>query len=185
MYKSFIVLASLCITTNLSLASSKQTQSATTLSNETVASRPAVDTFLQTGFVLPLLPNNGETGFGLSFGVLTQMELSPRLYVGGDLGLHFWGKLSGTSNTTGLQLTPTAIYTLGSHSRWMPYFGLSAGPYLEFGGLSGTEANFLMVFRPGVHWNLSRKIGLNGEAKFGSYAGALIVMPIANLNIYL
>lgn len=185
MHKLFITLISLVVATNVSFASSKQGRTGASTSTESISSSPASDTYLQTGFVLPVLPNTGETGFGLSFGVLTQTELNHRLFVGGDLGLHFWGKISGTSNTTGLQLTPTAIYTLGSNSNFVPYFGLSAGPYLEFGGATGTEANFLMVFRPGVHWNIGKKIGINGEAKFGSYAGALVVMPVANLNIYL
>jgi len=185
MQKLFIVLTALVFGTNPSFAAGKHGRSGASTTTETVAATPSSDTYLQTGLVIPVLPNTGETGFGLSFGVLTQTELSHRLYVGGDLGLHFWGKLAEPSNTTGLQVTPTAIYLFGSSSNLVPYFGLSAGPYLEFGGATGTEANFLMVFRPGVHWNLSKKMGLNGEAKFGSYAGALVVMPVANLNIYL
>ena len=74
---------------------------------------------------------------------------------------------------------------LGSTSSFAPYFGLSAGPYLDFGGATGTGANFLMVFRPGVNWNIGKKVTLNGEGKFGTYAGALVVMPVINLNIYL
>lgn len=185
MYK-LVTLITLVFAPHLSFAAGKNaSRHNASTSTETVTTSSAADTYLQTGFVLPILPNNGETGFGLSFNVLTKTELSSRLFVGGDLGLHFWGKLSGNSNTTGLQATPTAIYTLGSASSFVPYFGLSAGPYLEFGGLTGTEANFLFVFRPGFNWNIGRKIGLSGEAKFGSYAGALVVMPVASLNIYL
>lgn len=185
MHKLIITTITLCLVTQLSLASNKAGRLGASTNTESIVGSPATDTYLQTGLVIPILPNNGETGFGLSFGVLTQTEISHRLYVGGDLGLHFWGKISGTSNTTGLQLTPTAIYNFGATANWVPYFGLSAGPYLEFGGLTGTEANFLLVFRPGVYWNVSKKLGLNGEAKFGSYAGALVVMPVINLNIYL
>ena len=185
MHKLFITLITLTLASDLIFASGKTGRTGASSTIESISAEPPTDTYLQTGFVLPILPNNGETGFGLSFGALTQTEISPRLYVGGDLGLHFWGKISGTSNTTGLQLTPTALYNFAAASKWSPYFGLSAGPYLEFGGLTGTEANFLLVFRPGVHWNISKKMGINGEAKFGSYAGALMVMPLVNLNIYL
>ncbi|NBX68306.1 MAG: hypothetical protein EBR01_05000 [Proteobacteria bacterium] len=185
MHYLFINLIALTFVANLSFAAGKPSRTVASSTLESISSEPLTDTYLQTGFVLPILPNNGETGFGISFGVLTQTDISPRLLVGGDFGLHFWGKISGTSNTTGLQLTPTAIYNFASSSKLAPYFGLSAGPYLEFGGLTGTEANFLLVFRPGVNWNVSKKMGINGEAKFGSYAGALIVMPLVNLNIYL
>ena len=50
---------------------------------------------------------------------------------------------------------------------------------------TSTGVDFLMVFRPGVYWNIGKKVGLNGEAKFGSLGGVLIVMPTVNLSILL
>ena len=197
MHKLFLVVTSLILTANMSLAAGKHaTRSGASSTTETVSTSYASDTSLTTGVTLPLLPDSGETGLGIAFGVLTQTEASKRLYVGGDFGIHFWGKFKGLSNAdnsvTGLQFLPTAIYTLGSSSTFIPYFGLSAGPYIYINALksdsvseTGTRVDFLLAFRPGFTWNIGRKVGFNGEAKFGSLGGALIVMPTMNLNILL
>ena len=194
MRKLFLILTSLMITANLSLAAGKNNgRMGASTSTETISTSNST-TNLTTGFAVPVMPDSGETGLGLAFSVLTQTEASKRLYVGGDFGIHFWGKFkglsSGDNSITGIQLLPTAIYTLESSSTWVPYIGLSAGPYLYLNvlkdtGSTGTGIDFLMVFRPGIYWNIGKKVGLNGEAKFGSLGGGFIVMPTVNLNILL
>ncbi|MFM8315867.1 MAG: hypothetical protein ACKOA8_16425 [Deltaproteobacteria bacterium] len=192
MRKLFVTVTALMVVANLSFAAGKHTgRSGASTTTETVSTSTST-THLTTGFAMPILPDSGETGLGLAFGVLTQTEASKRLYVGGDFGIHFWGKFAGNgdNSVTAIQLLPTAIYTLESSSAWIPYLGLSAGPYLYLNvlkdtGTTGTSIDFLMVFRPGVYWNIGKKVGLNGEAKFGSLGGALIVMPTVNLSILL
>lgn len=187
---------SLTLATSLSLAAGKHAgRSGASTTTETVSTSTS-STALTTGFAMPMLPDSGETGMGFAFGVLTQTEISKRLQVGADIGIHFWGKFSGLSNgdnsVTALQLLPTAVYTLGSDSTFVPYMGLSAGPYLYLNALksgsltdTGSRVDFLVLFRPGLTWNIGKKVGLNGEAKFGSLGGAFIVMPTLNLNILL
>ncbi len=195
MRKLFVTVTALMVVANLSFAAGKHTgRSGASTTTETVSTSTST-THLTTGFAMPILPDSGETGLGLAFGVLTQTEASKRLYVGGDFGIHFWGKFKDLSNgdnsVTAIQLLPTAIYTLESNSTWIPYLGLSAGPYLYLNVIkageitTSTGVDFLMVFRPGVYWNIGKKVGLNGEAKFGSLGGALIVMPTVNLSILL
>ncbi len=196
MHKLFLIVTSLVLATNLTLAAGKQSdRNKASTSTETVSTHSGSGTFLTAGFAIPMLIDSGETGFGFSWGVLTQTEASNHLYVGADLGLHFWGKMlsvglsSGSNSVTGIQLTPTAIYTLGSHSRFVPYVGISAGPYIYVNALdgidTGSRVDFTLAFRPGINWQLSKQLELNGEAKFGSLGGVFIINPTLSLNILL
>lgn len=192
MYQLFMVVITLVFTSHLGLAAEKNRSSTGSASStEKVSTKTIGDTALTTGFALPILPDSGETGFGFAFGVLTKTEASNHLFIGGDLGIHFWGNLVGNSNTTALQLLPTVVYTLGSNAKVVPYMGLSAGAYLYLNALksdmmnTGTRIDFLLAFRPGVNWNINSKVGLNAEAKFGNLGGALLVLPTVSLNILL
>lgn len=189
----FLSVIALSLAANMTFAAGKNTSRSGASTSTEVVSTSTSSTNLTTGFTMPILPDSGETGLGFAFGVLTQSEVSKRLYFGGDIGVHFWGKFaplsSGDNNVTGIQVLPTAVYVLGSDSTLVPYLGLSAGPYLYLNALkgldTGTRIDLLTVFRPGLTWNVGKKMGINGEAKFGSLGGALIVMPTLNLNILL
>lgn len=145
---------------------------------------PGAGKSLETGATLPLTPDDGETGFGFSFGYLSQTSISPHLYAGGDLGIHFWGKASSlTDSTTAVQLLPTVVYQVAKSSTWTPYVGFSTGPYLYVAKpVGGAGVDFALFFRPGINWSFGKTSGLNFEAKFGSIAGALVVLPTVNFS---
>ena len=129
----------------------------------------------------------GETGAGLSFGMLWQTEPSSRLYVGADLGLHFWGKaFSTTESSTGLQLLPTVIYHLNAKSTWVPFIGLSAGGYWWVAQPAGGPGfDFMLVFRPGLMIPVSSTMNLSVEAKYGSLSGFFLFAPTVSLSLSL
>ena len=157
------------------------------------------DDVLGIGFGAPILPDSGETAFGFNLGFLTRVETDGRLLVGADVGFHFWGKISPLTadSLTGLQILPTGVYELGSSETWVPYLGISAGPYITMGpnsiaaATTGTTANFIMMFRGGMTvWLGSRKVGINVESRFGEvgYYGilkALAVEPSVRLMLSL
>lgn len=147
---------------------------------------PGASTSVSTGAVVPILPDTGETGFGVSFGILSQTSISPNLYAGGDFGLHFWGNAtSNTDSLTALQLLPSIVYQVAKTATWTPYLGLSSGPYLYVSkGPVGPGIDFALFFRAGLNWNLGKKSGLNFELKYGSLAefSALIVLPTVNFS---
>ena len=144
-------------------------------------------TLFAPGLAVPLFVDPGETGAGLSLGLLWPTDLSSRLYVGADLGLHFWGKaFSTTQSSTGLQLLPTVIYQFNPRSNWVPFLGLSAGGYWWVAQPTGSPGfDFMLVFRPGVLIPISSSMGLSVEAKYGSLGGAFIFIPTISVNLSL
>jgi hypothetical protein len=190
-----LVIVTCLLLTGTSMAAGKRAgRTAASTTTDAVTNSASSDTLLNFGSVLPMLPDTGETGFGFSFGFLTQTEATKKLYVGADLGLHFWGKFealgNGSESVTGLQFLPTAIYTFGNSTSFVPYFGLSAGPYLLFNTVkvdapkeTSSTLVFMLAFRPGLNWNFGKKVGLNAEAKFGQLGPFFIVIPSVGLNI--
>ncbi|NBT58023.1 hypothetical protein EBT16_04485 [bacterium] len=144
-------------------------------------------TLFTPGIAIPIMADSGETGAGLSFGFLSQVDPSSKLYAGADLGLHFWGKaLSLTESTTALQLLPTAIYLLGSKPNWVSFIGLSAGAYWYVAQAAGGPGiDFLLLLRPGVMLNLSPSLSLSIEAKYGELGGLFLFMPSVGVNLSL
>jgi len=139
------------------------------------------------GLAVPLFVDPGETAAGLSLGMLWQTEPSSRLYVGADLGLHFWGKaFSTTESSTGLQLLPTVVYHLNSKPNWVPFIGLSAGGYWWVAQPTGGPGfDFMLVFRPGMMIQVSSSMNLSVEAKYGSLGGAFLLMPTVSVSLSL
>lgn len=151
------------------------------------ASSTGGKTILSPGVALPIGVDTGETAVGVSFGVLTPTDISPKFYWGGDFGLHFWGKVySATESTTAFQFLPTVVYFGGSGGNLSPFIGLSAGPYWYVAQAAGAPGiDFLLLFRPGLIVNVGQTTKLWVEAKYGSLGGAFIVMPTVSLSISL
>ena len=165
---------------HLTLAATKS--STTSNVTETVRTSTKTDVGLSIGFGLPVLPDSGETAFGFNFGVLARTAEIKGLLFGADMGLHFWGNaISGSENTTGLQLLPTAVYEFSSGANFVPYLGLSAGPYMFFS--PSTRVNFALLFRPGFNWKLSDNLAVNFDARFGQLAGTFMLLPSSSLII--
>lgn len=163
---------------NVCLASGKAPRANASVASATSPS----SSHLTAGVAIPILVDPGETALGLNFGWLT--EAGSKLYVGADIGIHFWGKALGyTESLTGLQLLPTVVYHLKGSSKLTPYIGLSAGPYLYVSKPAGwpTGIDFALLFRPGLNWSITDSFVLNLEAKYGELGGALLVMPVASV----
>lgn len=160
------------------------TKSSTSNVSETVHTSSKTDVGLTLGFGLPVLPDSGETAFGFNFGVLARTAEIKGLLFGADMGLHFWGNSSSAAeNTTGLQLLPTAVYEFNTGANFVPYLGLSAGPYMFFS--PSTRVSFALLFRPGFNWKLSQNLAVNFDARFGQLAGAFLLLPSTSLVINL
>lgn len=159
------------------------------LATSAPASIPATKSksILSPGFALPVEVNSGETGAGVSFGWLSQTEFSPKLFWGGDFGLHFLGKAnSPTQSTTAFQFLPTLVYIGGATGKLSPTMGISAGPYWYVAQANGAKGiDFMLLFRPGLQLNVGQATQLWLEGKFGSLAGELIVLPTLSLNFAL
>jgi len=168
-----LLFTALIIFQSLGFASSKVTRSSASVSSGMSTSS------LTAGVSLPILPDSGETAFGINLGYLT--EVASKVYFGADMGLHFWGN-DGAGSVTGLQLLPTAVYQFKSGTNWLPYIGLSAGPYLYVSKPAGNPGvDFALFFRPGINWKLSQALMVNLEAKYGELGGALMAQPVVSL----
>jgi len=165
---------------------------------------PSSDTgtvFLSVGSGLALY--NGNTGWAINAGGLTQVADDLPLFVGADLALNFWGMNSVTGSpisagTTGIQLLPTAIYRFDVEALGpvRPYIGLSMGPNVMVtrreevvGGLvqktSDTTVAFEILARPGIFLALTDAVALNFETKLGVLRSDFIFLPSANVSFRL
>lgn len=142
-------------------------------------------TIFSPGLSVPILADSGETALGISLGLLFPAEPGSKLFVGGDVGVHFWGKfLSPTASTTALQLLPTAIYHLGSKPSFVPFIGLCAGPYWYVAQATGGPGiDFMILLRPGIQMALGDSMTLTAETKYGSVEGLFVFIPTLSVNI--
>ncbi len=63
-----------------------------------------------------------------------------------------------------------------------PYVGLSAGIWLN---VSNDDTSFAMFFKPGVTFNMSEKVDIDVEARFGGLDGIFIINPRVALAVKL
>lgn len=152
----------------------------------------ASDVFFSAGPGLALL--NGNTGWAVNVGALTEVSRGSNLFVGADLGLNFWNfNTAGVvgsripTGTTGIQLLPTAIYRFQVAGALFPYVGASVGPHIAvssftLGGVRQTETDlqFELLFRPGFFVTLGRAVSLQVEGKLGVLDSDFIFLPQAN-----
>lgn len=142
-------------------------------------------TLFSPGLAIPIALDTGETGAGLSLGLLWQTEGSAKLYAGADLGLHFLGKVhSLTESTTALQLLPTLVYFLTSKGSLTPFLGVSAGAYWYVAQAAGFPGiDFLFLVRPGLMVQAGESTSLSVEAKYGGLGGDFVVLPTLSVNL--
>lgn len=144
--------------------------------------------FLNAGAGLAIL--NGNTGWAIQLGGLTEASAGSPVYVGLDFGLNFWNFSSmvrtDSASATGIQLLPTAIYrfNLADTKKFFPYLGASLGPNIyisktSVGGLSTTDTSVYLEFlvRPGIFVGLSNSVALSVEPKFGVLRSDFIFLP--------
>lgn len=146
----------------------------------------------------------GNTGLGLTTGVITPVADGSPLFFGGDLGLVFWnntadaGSANVTKKATGIQLLPSLLYRfdLDEARAIHPYLGLSAGPTIHSESVSvvtngvatkdtSTKVLFTLLFRPGFYTNLTKSIALDINARMGTMNRDFIFLPTASLVLAL
>jgi|GEM_PF-3014720 len=138
---------------------------------------------------------NGNIGWSINFGVLSQLGGNRNLFYGLDGAINFWSFSSNSapvaqfsSGATGIQLLPTMVYRFEVSMPWLfPYIGLSVGPniYREKQTVSGntdTKSDVFLevLFRPGFFTKLTKTVSLQVEPKFGILRSEFIFLPQAN-----
>lgn len=139
-----------------------------------------------------LAVTNGNYGWAVNIGTLSEVVTESNLFVGADLGINVWnfentGAGRVNTSTRGIQLLPSAIYRFQISGSLFPYVGASVGPHVSIvnfveGGVaqSETDLQFELLLRPGFFAYLGKTVSLQVEGKLGVLNGDFIFLPQAN-----
>lgn len=119
-----------------------------------------------------------EMGWVLHWGVLGRVVPWLPLYVGADIGAHYWRHSPTTPATTmaGIQILASAVYEFDfGRAPIRPYMGLSIGPFLKNNVDSGFSVSAAAMLRPGMLFALNDLASLSLEPRLGFLEGEFLL----------
>lgn len=130
-----------------------------------------------------------HVGWVMHWGMQTRALAEWPLYVGADVGVHYWNRSPAedqNGSLTGLQALATATWQFVlSHRAAQPYLGISAGPFFRNYTDSPLGLSISAVLRPGITFPLSDAASLGIEPRIGLLEGSFLLQGQASAVFFL